>query len=108
MTLQSVLNSLVDKLGKVLVFARNALGNLDQGGSLVKVEVVAILRSIVFAPVGITYKVTTIVVDKDSPVEAVEFQTTILPAFLLPLQIVGEEADVFQHRSGRVPLPTRP
>ena len=86
----------VHNLGEVLVLTAYTFGDLNDNPPSLQFHLFAITKVPVAAPVHVPNEMTAVIVDHDPFVERVVFDSAILPSLLLPLEVMGEEADEFE------------
>jgi hypothetical protein len=74
---------------------------LHNGSAPIQLELVALVQVPSFLPVSISNEVAAVIVDHDALVESVVLEDSILPSFLLSLQVMCEEANEVHHESRR-------
>ena len=77
----------------------HCLSDLDQD-ALVQRQLIAFVQLVAVLPVRVADVVACLVGDHDAIVEGVELEVAILPSFLLPSDIVCEEAPKFCYGRG--------
>lgn len=90
----------VHNLGEVLILAADAFGNLNDNPPSLQFHLLAFVKVPIASPVHVPNEMATVIVDHDALVEGVVFDPAILPSLLLPLEVVGEEADEFEDQCG--------
>lgn len=90
MTLVYVSGSLIEEVGKILIFGANAFSDLYNDGAAFQVELLALAECEVLVPVHVADEVPPLIIHHDALVKGVELEATILPTLLLALQIMGE------------------
>lgn len=87
MSLINLFGSLVEEFGKILILGSNTFGNLDNDSTALQIELLALTKIEVLAPVHVANEIPPLIVHHDALVEGVKLEASILPSLLFALQV---------------------
>jgi hypothetical protein len=77
----------------------HTFGGLHNHPTAFELNFFAVAEFIILTPVSVSNKVSPFVIDHDPLVESMKLEAAILPALLLSLEIMREEAYILEHQS---------
>ena len=80
--------------------AANAFHHLYDDATALQLDLFAFIKLLFSLPMEVPHKVAAFIVNHYAFVEGVVFEAAIFPSFLLPPEVVGEQADKIEDKRG--------
>jgi hypothetical protein len=78
--------------------AANAFHDLYNDAAALQLDLLAFIKVLFSLPMQVAHKVAALIVNHYAFVEGVVFEAAIFPSFLLPPEVVGEQADEIEDK----------